>query len=73
MTGRSFNKFLVAGYPVSHGGALFSADSRSDYAPVEKYLSDYAPLSADIKTNTSYLTEYQRTIEAVFTLWLQNI
>jgi hypothetical protein len=42
-------------------------------AAVEKYLSDNAPLSADRKEDTSYLTGNQRTIDTIFALRFQSI
>jgi hypothetical protein len=73
MTYPGYNKFAVSDDQVSHGGAACSDNFMSDYAPVEKYLSDNAPLSAGRKVNTSYLTYNQRTIDTVFTLGLQKI
>jgi hypothetical protein len=73
MTYPGYNKFVVSDDQVSHGEASCSDNFMSDYAPVEKYLSDNAPLSAGRKLYASYLAENQCTTGVVFNLGFQSI
>ena len=72
MTDPGYYKF-IADNLISPGGGVSFDNFATFYMPVEKYLPDNASLSAGTKTETSYLTENQCNIDAIFTLGLQII